>query len=301
MCNEVRRRHPGKLLVFITAPPWREVVVMSRCADLVYANKWWIYPFTFATNIKVFGLIDTIYNARTTFEKSSTSGTSFHLINDLAASCGFTVTPRLPNLYPSSHLVEKTRVAYGLDHKTIGDRLLIGVNPGPSWRVKEWEVAKWQELINRVHSEYAAVIIQFGTTKHDRSSDYDNLTGVKSLVSRLKGEELVALIAVCDLIISIDSGPVHVAGAVGTPIIGLFGPLNPDLVLTREALGPGLFAGVPCLFCHNRTPVIHWIEGCPNDIACMKRLEVESVFDAVKSMLAHGRKRQVSESVSVAD
>src|SRR5262249_29135412 len=54
MCEEVRRRHPRKLLVFITAPAWREVVVMSQCADLVYANRWWIYPFTFPTNVKLF-------------------------------------------------------------------------------------------------------------------------------------------------------------------------------------------------------------------------------------------------------
>ena len=301
MCDEVRQRHPGKLLVFITAPAWREVVVMSGCADLVYANKWWVYPFTFPTHVKVFGLIDTIYNPQTTGEKSFIAGTTTHLINDLALSCGFTVKPRLPNLHLSSDLIEKTCVAFGLDHKTIGGRLLIGINPGPNWRVKEWEAAKWQKLINRIHSEYAAVIIQFGTTKDDGSSDYHNLTGVKSFVSRLKGEELVALIAACNLIVSIDSGPVHVAGTVGTPVVGLFGPLNPELVLTREALGVGLFADVPCLFCHNRTPVIHWIDGCPNDIACMKRLEVENVFDAVKSALAPNSKREVNESVVVAD
>ena len=274
---------------------------MSRCADLVYANKWWIYPFTFATNVKLFGLIETIYNPQTTGEKSFTSGTSNHLIIDLAASCGFTVTPRLPNLYPSSCLIEKTRVAYGLDRKTIGDRLLIGVNPGPNWRVKEWELSKWQDLINRIHSDYAAVIIQFGTNKADGSSNYENLKGVKSVVSRLKGEELVALIAACDLILSIDSGPVHVAGAVGTPVIGLFGPLNPHLVLTPESPGLGLFADVPCLFCHNRTPVIHWIDGCPNDIACMKKLEAETVFDAVKAKLLHSKKRELSESLPVID
>src|SRR5262245_27647458 len=83
MCEEVRRRHPGKLLVFITAPVWWEVVGMSGAADLVYSNKWWIYPFTFPRNVKVFGLIDTTYNPQTTGEKSFTSGTSAHLIEDL--------------------------------------------------------------------------------------------------------------------------------------------------------------------------------------------------------------------------
>jgi hypothetical protein len=300
MCSEVRRCHPGRLLVFITAPIWKEVVVMSQCADLVYATKWWVYPFTLPTNLKVLGLIDAVYNPCTTGEKSFTSGTTTHLIIDLAASCGFTVAPRLPQLRPSLNLIERTCLRYGLESKTIGSRLMIGINPGPNWRVKEWEVAKWQKLIDRIHSEYAAVIVQFGTTKADGSSDYRTLTGIKSLVSRLKGEELVALIAACDLMISIDSGPVHVAGAVGTPVIGLFGPLNPNLVLTQEKPALGLFADVPCLFCHNRTPVIHWIDGCPNDIACMKTLEVASIFEAVKSMLANSRNRETGGSLPAA-
>jgi ADP-heptose:LPS heptosyltransferase len=291
MCEEVRRRHPGKLLVFITAPVWREVVVMSRAADLVYSNKWWIYPFTFPINATFFGLVKATYNPQTTGEQSFTSGASTHLTKDLAASCGFKVTPRLPRLCPSPRLIEQTRNRYGLDCKTTGDRLLIGINPGPNWRVKEWEVSKWQKLINKIHSEYDVVIIQFGTNKGDGSSEYDYLTGVKSLAGRLKGEEIVALIASCDLIVSIDSGPVHVAGTVGTPVIGLFGPLDPSLVLPPDPPSPaiGLFGEVPCLFCHNRTPVIHWFSGCPNDIVCMKKLDYPTVFEAVKSMLAHGK------------
>ena len=296
--DEVRRRHPEKLLVFITAPAWRDVVVMSRYTDLVYANKWWIYPFAFPIDVKVCGLIETVYNARTTGEKSITSGTNKHLITDLAESCGFTVAPRLPRLCPSSYLIERTCVAYGVNRKTVGERLLIGINPGPNWRVKEWEVAKWQNLISRIHAEYPAVIVQFGTTKADGSSDYGSLSGVKSLVSRLTGEEIVALVSVCNLIISIDSGPVHVAGAVGTPVVGLFGPLNPDVILTREVPGITVFADVPCRFCHNRTPVIHWIDGCPNEIACMKTLEVERVFDAVKSMLAHSRNGEAKQALA---
>ena len=291
ICDEVRRRHPGKLVVFITAPIWREVVTLSWAADLVYANKWWIYPFTFPTNLKIFGLVDKTYNPQTTGERSSASGTSTHLIDDLAASCGLTVKARLRKLCPSPGLIEKARTRYRLDCDSTGDRLLIGINPGPNWPIKEWEASKWQMLINRIHSEYDAVIIQFGTNKGDGTSDYDNLTGVKSLASRLNGEELVALIAICDLIVSIDSGPVHVAGAVGTPVIGLFGPLNPASVLPPDSRAPtvGLFGDVPCLFCHNRTPVVHWFDGCPNNIACMKKLDCETVFEAVKSMLAYGK------------
>jgi ADP-heptose:LPS heptosyltransferase len=303
MCDEVRRRHPGKLIVFITAPLWQEVVVLSGLVDLVYASKWWRYPFTFPKSVKAFGLVDKIYNPLTTSERlSQTSGMACHLIEDLAASCGFTLTAaRLPKLHPSIDLIETTRSAQGLHGRTSGQGLIIGINPGPNWPVKEWERSKWQKLIDRIHSNFDATILQFGINKDSGSSEYANLTGVTSLAGRLRGEELVALIAACDLIVSIDSGPVHIAGAVGTPVIGLFGPLDPALVLPRESAAIGLFANVPCLFCHNKTPVIHWITGCPNDIACMKKLDEETVFGAVESLLAKSKTHGVKESAAVVD
>jgi ADP-heptose:LPS heptosyltransferase len=298
MCDEVRRRHPGKLLVFVTAAIWREVVKLSRSADLVYANRSWVHPLTMPTNLKLFGLVDRIYNPQTTGELTG-NGEACHLIKDLAASCGFTVTARQPRLYLSAGLIKQTRIAYGLDWKTPGERLLIGISGGPSWRVREWEVSKWQKLINKIHAEYDAVIIQFGTNQGDGSSEYDSLTGVQSVANRRKSEEIVALIAICDLIISIDSGPVHLAGTVGTPVIGLFGPVNPALRLPPDSPALGLVSDVPCLFCHHKTPHGHWFSGCPNDIACMKKLDYQTVFEAVKSMLAHTTKREVRESLTV--
>jgi ADP-heptose:LPS heptosyltransferase len=78
-------------------------------------------------------------------------------------------------------------------------------------------ILQWQKLINEIHSEYEAVIIQFGSNGGSRSSEYDSLRRVQSVARGLKGQEGVALIAICDLIVTIDSGPVHMAGAVGTP------------------------------------------------------------------------------------
>jgi len=301
MCDEVRHRHPGKLLVFVTAAIWRQAVILSRSADVVYANRSWVHPFTMPKTVKLFGLVDTIYNPKTTGERlSHTFGTTRHLIDDLAASYGFAPTVRQPKLYLSPSVIQKTRIAYELNCTT-AEHLVIGINPGHSWRVREWQFSKWQKLINKIHSEYHAVIIRFGMDKSDGSSEYDKLTGVKSVANRLNGEELVALIAICDLIISIDSGPVHVAGAVATPVIALFGPLDPASRLPPESRALGVFGDVPCLFCHNRTPVIHWITGCPNDIACMKKLDCQTVFEAVKSMLAHSKKQEFKESLTVFD
>jgi ADP-heptose:LPS heptosyltransferase len=301
MCDEIRHRHRGQMLVFVTAAVWREVVVISQSADLVYSNKWWVHPRTLPTNIKLFGLVDAIYNPKTTYEQVHNAGMRRHLADDFAASCGFALTTRETKLHPSPDLIKGTCIEYGLDYKGTGQRLLIGINPGPTWRVKEWEASNWQKLINKIHAEYDAVIIQFGFNTGDGSSEYDKLTDVKLLAGRLRGEELLALVTNCDLIISIDSGPVHLAGAVGTPVIGLFGPLDPALILPPNAQAVGLFGHVPCLFCHNRTPIIHWRDGCPNDIACMKKLDCETVFEAVKSMLPQNKNSEVKEPFAVFD
>jgi len=295
MCGEIRKRHPGRLLVFATAEAYRDIVLLSRTADLVYGGKSWDLGVWIPTGLNFLGLVDKIYSQKTTDERFKTSGATCHLIDDLADSCGFRVAARQPRLYLSSALITKTRVAYGLAGEAARNRLIIGINGGPSWPVRMWDVSKWQKLINRIHSEYDALIIQFGVTQGDGSNEYDNLTGVRSLVNRLKSDEIPALIAICDLIVAIDSGPIHLAGAVGTPVVGLFGPTDPRYRLPPDSPAVGLVSDVPCLFCHHQTPLGHWHTGCPNNIICMKKLDEQKVFEAVKSMLAHGRKRESTE------
>jgi len=287
MCSEVRQRHLGRLIVFVTDAKYRDIILLSKASDLVYGNKAWIYPFRIPSNFNIFGLVEKIYNPQTTDERSKTSGAKCHLVDDLADSCGITVTARQPRLYPSTRLIKETRIAYGLGEDVIGSRLIIGVNGGRSWPIREWDALKWQKLINKIHSEYNAAIIQFGVTNSSGLDEYDNLTGLQSLVNRLKLDEMIALVSICDLIISIDSGPIHLAGAVSTPVVGLFGPVDPRFRLPTDSPAIGLVSNVPCLFCHNKTPVGHWITGCPNNIICMKQLDDSVVFEAVKDMLAN--------------
>jgi hypothetical protein len=299
MCGEIRKRHPRRLIIFVTAAIYRDLVLLSKAADLTFGSRSWVWPFSMPDNFNVLGVVDTIYNPKTTDERLKTSGATSHLIDDLAGSCGLTVTARQPRLYPSSSLIKKTRMAYGLAEDVVGNRSIIGINGGPSWPVRMWDASKWQKLINKIHSEYDAVIIQFGITGCDGYDEYDNLTGVNSFAGRLKSEEIVALSAICDLIISIDSGPVHLAGAVGTPVIGLFGSTNPLYRLPPDSPSVALLSEVPCLFCHHKTPLGHWHTGCPNNISCMRKLDDQTVFEAMKSMLVHRKKREVKESASV--
>jgi len=139
----------------------------------------------------------------------------------------------------------------------------------------------------RLKSKLGSAVVQLVAAR--------NVTMKKSVCRVIPGAEpvkceddidkLINLVAAVDLLIGIDSGPIHVAGAVGTPCVALFGPTDPDLVLFDPGT-TGVFHRVDCSFCHHRHPRLHWMSGCPHGIRCMKALTVEEVFAAVAAKLS---------------
>lgn len=104
---------------------------------------------------------------------------------------------------------------------------LIGLNTGGSWPTKRWTEAGFVELADCLQKEYGAKVIFFGGP--------GDVERVEAIVSEMETEpiiaagkttlkELAALAYYCDLFISGDTGPVHVAASVGTPTIAIFGP-----------------------------------------------------------------------------
>jgi hypothetical protein len=79
----------------------------------------------------------------------------------------------------------------------------------------------------------------------------------------------------------------------------LFGPTNPALRLPLDSPALAVVSDVPCLFCHLQAPHGHWFGGCPNDVACMKKLNDQTTFEAVKSILGQSDERQVKESFAL--
>ena len=102
-----------------------------------------------------------------------------------------------------------------------GQRDLIAIHPWTSDSIKQWSVDKFKELATRLENELGnKVIIIGGIEEADKSqkyfSDFIDLTGKTTLV------ELAALLKKCKLLISGDSGPVHLASCVGTPVVAIF-------------------------------------------------------------------------------
>ena len=116
----------------------------------------------------------------------------------------------------------------------------------------------------------AAVQIKVGEEKTAASPQVANLAGMTNL------GELCAGLKLCRLLLTNDSGPMHVAAALGTPVVVPFGSTSPELT------GPGLpgdsrhhllRANAPCSPC--------FLRDCPIDFRCMTGISVESVVAAV--------------------
>ncbi|MFA5063434.1 MAG: glycosyltransferase family 9 protein [Candidatus Omnitrophota bacterium] len=98
----------------------------------------------------------------------------------------------------------------------------IAIHPFTSDSLKQWPVEKFQELIRRLAQDFGAKLIVVGREKDDRK-EFDNLgKNVINLVNKTSLVELAQILRQSKLLISCDSGPMHLAAAVGTPVLALF-------------------------------------------------------------------------------
>ena len=104
--------------------------------------------------------------------------------------------------------------------------------------------------------------------------------GGLSAAGCLSIKQTAALMGMCDLFISNDTGPMHIAAAVGAPTIGLFGPNTPQRYAPVGVNTTSIFKQVEC------SPCVHIHEGkagtCDRGI-CMEAISVEEVWEAIRS------------------
>lgn len=109
---------------------------------------------------------------------------------------------------------------------------LIGIHPGASDSAKQWTPQRFAQLIDALRDRYGATIVLIGNALSGRSAQTIQSLA-KNPVIDLTGAttvgQLAALMTRCDLLISNDSGPVHVAAGVGTPVISIFTRNQPGI------------------------------------------------------------------------
>jgi heptosyltransferase II len=148
---------------------------------------------------------------------------------------------------------------------------------------KCWEPERYAELADRLITAFDADVILFGAPQESGVAARIALAMRKhacNLVGATQIGELPALLSTCRLFIGNDSGAMHVAGAVGVPVIGIFGPTDPEGTRAMTPQFTLIREPVDCSPC--------FLRKCPIDHRCMTRISVERVFEAARFSLATG-------------
>ncbi|MGH9469681.1 MAG: lipopolysaccharide heptosyltransferase II [Terriglobia bacterium] len=157
-----------------------------------------------------------------------------------------------------------------------GPRFLIGLAPGAAYGpAKRWPAARFAELADRLIAALSADVLIFGS-QAEKALAEDVAGEMKHTPSIVAGEtalrQSMAMLAQCRLVVSNDSGLMHLSAALGLPVIAIFGSTNP---YATGPLGPFtrvLHNPVACSPCGLRV--------CPIDLRCMEGLSVDAVYRA---------------------
>jgi len=129
------------------------------------------------------------------------------------------------SLFVSFDREDEETVNFALGRQGISDAdNIIAVHPWTSDAVKQWPVEHFSQLAQRLIKEiYCRVAIIGGNAEIGFAQDFcKDKTGLINMAGKLTLRQLAAFLRRCRLLVSNDSGPVHMAAAVGTPVVALF-------------------------------------------------------------------------------
>lgn len=160
------------------------------------------------------------------------------------------------------------------------EKMKVAVMPGGKYPARLWPKEYFSALIDKINKDFSLNIILLGSENETNlTAEIKNRTKKKPFDSSgsLTINQLGALIKECDLLITNDSGPMHIAAAVETPTVSIFSAVDiPYLWYPAGDDHKVFYNKVDCSPCFQKT--------CDNHI-CMEGISVESVYEAVKVQL----------------
>ena len=147
------------------------------------------------------------------------------------------------------------------------------INPGGGWPTKRWALRKYGELAGRMARQLGMRVVV--TTGPGEESLYEGISAASTIALlhfQVPFLGLVPLMKRARLFVSGDTGPFHLACALGVPVVGIFGPTSPLRNGPWSPRDAAVVHPLPCSYCHGRT--------CPTRNECMD-ISVDEVYAAV--------------------
>jgi heptosyltransferase-2 len=201
----------------------------------------------------------------------------FEYLN-LAAALGANAEPLAPQLFVTPEEIKAARKKFGLEKIT---QPIFGLNPGAEYGpAKRWPVERFIAAAKEIQAKKNCVWILFGgkndlaITSRIESAIHNPQFAIFNLAGKTSLRELMALLKPCRVLLTNDTGPMHVAAALGTPVVVPFG--STSLELTGPIFSSNatiLKSDAPCSPC--------FLRECPIDFRCMNGISAERVVEAV--------------------
>lgn len=165
-----------------------------------------------------------------------------------------------------------------LSEKALAGRPWVAINPGASWTSKLWPVERFAALCDIMEDFEIPVVVIWGPGEEPLVDAIVGATrsSMLNVAPSTSIKQLACLLERSSLYVGGDTGPMHMAVAMGTPVVGIFGPSDPQ---RNGPYGEGhmiLQADIDCIKC--------WKKSC-STMECMKNVSSEDVADAVISKI----------------
>ena len=213
--------------------------------------------------------------------------TNAHQIHEylhLVAALGANPEPLTPQLFVTPGEIEAANKKFDLSKI---ERPLLGLSPGAEYGpAKRWPMEKFIAAASEIQKRTHCTWLVFGgqadvdIANRIESAMASPPSAIWNLAGKTSLRELMTLLKICRVLLTNDSGPMHVAAALGTPVVVPFGSTSPELTgpgLPGEAWHRLLKSDAPCSPC--------FLRECPIDFRCLNGIAVERVVEAVLSVV----------------
>ena len=185
-------------------------------------------------------------------------------------------------IYASPEDIDRAKRFF--QENTLDRKYTVGLFPGGKWEWKRWGSDKFAESCNLLKCKYNVVLIG-GISDQPIINEVVNICGdveIPSLITKTLGE-LTESIRQCDVLVTNDTVALHIADAVRTRTVSIFGPTNPKKLAPQGAFHKVIFKALYCQPCYNEyTPPI-----CknPQEYFCFKSVLPSEVFENVERLV----------------
>lgn len=269
--NDFVRRQERDIIAKLQAGKYDLGILLTNS----FSSAWWFWQgkvkrrIGYSAHFRGWLLTDSLKFAK---EKEHQVITYKKLLSPL----GISLSNTAPRLYVTEKEVERAKeLLYQRGY--VKGKKLIGINPGAAYgSAKCWPPERFRALAMRLLLETDAYVVFFGDAStaslvkqisQGLPEKVIDLAGVTSL------RELACLIKECDVLVTNDSGPMHIGDAFHTPLVALFGSTDEELTGPFSQSKNVINKHVKCSPCFKRV--------CPIDFPCMKEIGVEEVVERV--------------------